>query len=815
MTSRRPKKASASRDHSDENGSRGSSGAGSLNASLLAHVGRTVCQALLGIIIAWAMLQPLDSTSVFEGSALPQNMAWILLAILVSLDQLASQRRFALSKVEVSVLLAVAVWMIVVTLRAGSSFNPRTGWHGCWHMLSAIALYYAIRSLILSAKERSVAIGLVLAGALTLSGVGVYQVTSAFPEMRAEYQRDPDATIAKMQLEAPAGSPARKRLEDRLNSPEPYATFSLANSLAALLSGALVISIGSLGFAALQSAVPNFASLSKANARTNSPASNSQLHRFQRGRWSVIALTAVCLLLGIVWFLTRSRVAYLAVPTAIGALILGTLWQYGKPGQFLSNSKAVRWIKLAAVCVFVIGVVGAGWMWKRDPLVFTEATKSLAFRMDYWKATTAMIADSPLFGVGLGNFQAIYPQYMLPKASETIADPHNWILDIASTCSLPIAIVIVVCLMLRLLHKPSSDCSQPIESGSSRSPMVIGAVFGGLLGWMGMYLFGYESGMLVALFVAMSVAGLLVWMSVQVINDFLTSSTVLAQSATLGILLCLLVSGSWQAGGLLVPILIGIAASRSYSRLETTEDSTQPEINPSDLAISFKLNAAALIAALLIMVGFAWQSWMPVLQSTAITGQSFSSRDQQLQAVEKARKQDPLNSELDRYRAKLLIDGALSSSTAIEFESACDAAVDATNTWTLREPNSFLTWQYAGDRLLELTAMSERLGSARRLQYLEQAAEFYAKAVQARPHSAQLRVQTAYCLSLLEKTTEAASELDRAISLSNDTPHAEQKIESVLIWTPNAPAELTSQIDSAPYSRAELVINWIRSHQKQ
>lgn len=807
MTSRRPKKAPVSRDHSDEAGDR--------SGSLIAHAGRAVCQALLGAIIVWTMIQPLDSTSVFDGSALPQNMAWILLAILVSLDQLASQRRFALSKIELGVLAAISLWMIVVTMRAGSSFNPRTGWHGCWHMLSAIALYYAIRSLILSAKERSAAIGLVLAGALTLSGIGVYQVTSAFPEMRAEYQRDPDGTIAKLQLDAPAGSPARKRLEDRLNSPEPYATFSLANSLAALLSGALVISIGSLGFAALQSAAPNFASQSQANVSAKSSTSHSQTHRFQRGRWSVIGLTAVCLLLGIVWFLTRSRVAYLAVPTAIGALILGTLWQYGKPRQFLSNSKALRWIKLGAVCVFVVGVVGAGWMWKRDPLVFTEATKSLAFRMDYWKATTAMIADSPLFGVGLGNFQAIYPQYMLPTASESIADPHNWILDIASTCSLPIAIVIVVCLVIRLLHKPSSDCIEPIESGSKRSPMVIGAVVGGLLGWMVLYLFGYESGMLVALFVAMSVAGLLVWMSAQVLNDFLTSTTVLAQSATLGILLCLLVSGSWQAGGLMVPILIGIATSRSNSRLQTTEDSTQPGVNPSDVASSFRLNAAALIAALLIMAGFAWQSWMPVLQSNAITGQSFISRDQQLEAVEKARKLDPLNAELDRYRAKLLIDAALSTSTAIEFDSACDSAIDATNAWTLREPKSFLTWQFAGDRMLELTAMSERLGSARRLQYLELASEFYAKAVQARPHSAQLRIQSAYCLELLGKTTEANVELDRAISLSNDTPHADQKIEVVLIWTPNAPVGLTSQIDSAPYSRAELVMNWIRSHQKQ
>ena len=48
-----------------------------------------------------------------------------------------------------------------------------------------------------------------------------------------------------------------------------------------------------------------------------------------------------------------------------------------------------------------------------------------------------MIADHPLFGIGPGQFQQFYARYKLPEASETIADPHNFLLEIWSTAGTP------------------------------------------------------------------------------------------------------------------------------------------------------------------------------------------------------------------------------------------------------------------------------------------------------------------------------------------------------------------------------------------
>ena len=44
-----------------------------------------------------------------------------------------------------------------------------------------------------------------------------------------------------------------------------------------------------------------------------------------------------------------------------------------------------------------------------------------------------MIADHPMWGVGPGNFQNEYTRYKLPGASEEVADPHNFLLEIAAT----------------------------------------------------------------------------------------------------------------------------------------------------------------------------------------------------------------------------------------------------------------------------------------------------------------------------------------------------------------------------------------------
>lgn len=39
---------------------------------------------LLGVLLVWSLLQPADATSVFQGTAIPQNLGWLVLATLTA-----------------------------------------------------------------------------------------------------------------------------------------------------------------------------------------------------------------------------------------------------------------------------------------------------------------------------------------------------------------------------------------------------------------------------------------------------------------------------------------------------------------------------------------------------------------------------------------------------------------------------------------------------------------------------------------------------------------------------------------------------------
>jgi cytochrome c-type biogenesis protein CcmH/NrfG len=55
---------------------------------------------------------------------------------------------------------------------------------------------------------------------------------------------------------------------------------------------------------------------------------------------------------------------------------------------------------------------------------------SMLVRWQYWAASSRMIADHPLVGVGPGNFAAYYTRYKPAEALESVADPHCFLLSL-------------------------------------------------------------------------------------------------------------------------------------------------------------------------------------------------------------------------------------------------------------------------------------------------------------------------------------------------------------------------------------------------
>ena len=83
-----------------------------------------------------------------------------------------------------------------------------------------------------------------------------------------------------------------------------------------------------------------------------------------------------------------------------------------------------------------------------------KAATSLGYRVQYWQATLRMIAERPWLGCGPGNFQDVYTQYKLPEASEEVADPHDFILEVWATAGTPALLALMAVLGLFVATAP-------------------------------------------------------------------------------------------------------------------------------------------------------------------------------------------------------------------------------------------------------------------------------------------------------------------------------------------------------------------------
>lgn len=66
----------------------------------------------------------------------------------------------------------------------------------------------------------------------------------------------------------------------------------------------------------------------------------------------------------------------------------------------------------------------------------TDANYANLERLAFWQAAADMWAEHPWLGVGIGNYQAAYPAYSLPKWRMSLGHAHNYYLNIAAETGL-------------------------------------------------------------------------------------------------------------------------------------------------------------------------------------------------------------------------------------------------------------------------------------------------------------------------------------------------------------------------------------------
>ena len=66
----------------------------------------------------------------------------------------------------------------------------------------------------------------------------------------------------------------------------------------------------------------------------------------------------------------------------------------------------------------------------------TDANYAVVERMAHWQAAWGMFNDRPWLGVGIGNYEPVYPAYFVQGWPEPLGHAHNYYLNIAAEAGL-------------------------------------------------------------------------------------------------------------------------------------------------------------------------------------------------------------------------------------------------------------------------------------------------------------------------------------------------------------------------------------------
>ena len=382
----------------------------------------------IGLIVAAPLVPEGAAESVQNW---PMILLWLLACVGIFAGHLLdSEKRWQWNLVDVC-FYGVCLWATVsgIASLVFETGHARQSINATWQWIGFGVSFLVLRSLMENAAFRRIAILALCGIAIGCSCAGLYQNYVTFPAIRAEYQElDEEGKQNALRRggisNVEAGAVERTLWETRLFSTETTSTFVLANSLAAFLTPSFVLALGFL--------------IRSVQARSRSAIAISI---------AALALIAICLIF------TKSRTGLLAVVIGAGCLLL-CKWR-NSSGKF-----PWRW---AIGCFVSLGVLAA-FVWAAGVIkteTIRNASKSLAYRMEYWQASAEMIKEHLLFGCGPGNFQQYYSDYQLPQSSETVSDPHNFLIEIWANAGTPTAILLISGCLLWILNQCKCCIGKP------------------------------------------------------------------------------------------------------------------------------------------------------------------------------------------------------------------------------------------------------------------------------------------------------------------------------------------------------------------
>ncbi len=395
-------------------------------------------QLLVAALLVVRLLIPTETSA--QGSTLWLVQLWLVAGLGGALIATRSNCfRFRVDRFDLLLLVIILGHLLsTLTVFTGGG-DRRVAINMLWEWVALGITFYLVRRLFLSQQLKQKLILATATTAIVLAGFGVWQHFVIFPSSIRLYENIcHEKSGIELQKElskigVPTDRAGRMNWENRLHSTEPRATFILANSFAGVLASLFVLLIiwGT--------------------------------SHWKKEPLFICAFVFAASLMGYCLVLTKSRTAW--VGAMAGILLWGILRWGGKSLQSKKWLLRVGVVVCLVLAVFVIAGVSGG----IDREVFSEAPKSLLYRLQYWQGSWGVIQEHPFFGVGAGNFRFHYLQHKLAESSEEIADPHNLFLDIWTSGGL-LALVGLMGMLLStapiLLKR--TDASQKTSSKDSK-----------------------------------------------------------------------------------------------------------------------------------------------------------------------------------------------------------------------------------------------------------------------------------------------------------------------------------------------------------
>ena len=724
--------------------------------------------AVTALMVATPMIPTIPGESHTNmGTGVVLSMGWFILLLGWAMTQLISPKpeiRWDTTSLAVGALVGCHVLSGAVMTWQG---QPRAVVNSVWQWVSFGTAFFLVRQVVRRQVECRAFTAVMLSLAVYVSVHGYYQYTVGMPFVRAVYEQDPAAAMESTGLSTDESSAEWANFRARLYSNEPFAAFSLANSLAGFLSPWILLAVA-ISFAAVRQPL-------------------------QRKTVGAGCLTA--LLLGGCWLLTQSRTAWLATASGCGLLVLFGRARGWRPDRRLLAAGVGTLVLLVAALTIAGGL---------DRLILTQSQKSVSYRLEYWQSTVAMIRDHFWLGCGPGNFKQFYSEYKLPSASETIADPHNFLLEIWATTG-TLGLLALVGVMVTFTWQLAAgtteqrpDTTDSFESVRDTDESVWFVYGGGFAG----VLLAYPAGLLVDFMpdwevlkwgLPAAAVVLACWHSW--VRDGRLSPALLA-CAALTLLINLLAAGGISQPGVAMSLWLLIALALSISQGANW-------VSPLTRRASWGvLGFAALVAAMMYATAY-----RPVLESRKhIADAKELLREARFAAAEKefmaASESDRLASLPWQSVADLRHRRWLRSRSAddlADFVAAADTMIDRNRrSYTTRQHYAAL-WQ----------AAFRATGEA---QYLEEAIDCYRQTLTLYPSYNRGYAQLAWALHLAGRKEPASEAAARALELDSVNPHVEQKLRRYRLEDPGPPLVGTTPTGVQPAGPAgRTAEQWMRA----